>query len=351
MKSSLGLGVLLLLGSVACGDAAVDVATPDGGEPPEGGSLPDTGGTKDGSLPVVDSSTPPDASGGDGSVAPAHVKTVFLILMENHNWSSIKGSASAPYINKTLLPMAAHAESYFDNPKKVHPSEPNYIWLEAGDNLGITTDADPSASHLVVGKDHLVKQLKAAGVPWHAYVEDIPGGKCPIVSNGFYAVKHVPMAFFDDVVGSPPSTTAPECVANVVPYTQLATDLAANKVAGYNFITPNVCDDMHGQAGCGADLVKDGDTWLAAEVPKILASQAYKDDGALFITWDESEGGEFPIGMIVLSPLGKGGGYSNTTKYFHSSMVRTVETIFGIKTFLNDAANQPDLGDLFTTGL
>jgi hypothetical protein len=55
--------------------------------------------------------------------------------------------------------------------------------------------------------------------------------------------------------------------------------------------------------------------------------------------------------MIVLSPLGKGGGYSNTTKYFHSSMVRTVETIFGIKTFLNDAANQPDLGDLFTTGL
>ena len=349
MKSSLGLGALLVLGSVACGDAASDPATDGGGVLPDGGSTADTGGTPDGSV-ALDSSTPPDAAT-DGTVAPAHVKTVFLILMENHNWSAIKGSSSAPYINNTLLPMAAHAENYFDNPKKIHPSEPNYIWLEAGDNLGITTDADPSANHLIVGKDHLVKQLKAAGVSWRAYEEDIPGGKCPLVSNGFYGVKHLPMAFFDDVVGSPPSATAPECVANVVPYTQLATDLAANKVAGYNFITPNICDDMHGAVGCGADNVKNGDTWLAAEVPKILASQAYKDNGALFITWDESEGGEFPIGMIVLSPLGKGAGYSNTTKYFHSSMVRTVETIFGIKTFLNDAANQPDLGDLFKTGL
>jgi hypothetical protein len=35
----------------------------------------------------------------------ANVKTVFIILMENHNWSQIKDSASAPYINTTLMPM------------------------------------------------------------------------------------------------------------------------------------------------------------------------------------------------------------------------------------------------------
>ncbi len=29
-------------------------------------------------------------------------KTVFLIMMENHNWSDIKNNSSAPYINNTL---------------------------------------------------------------------------------------------------------------------------------------------------------------------------------------------------------------------------------------------------------
>ncbi len=53
--------------------------------------------------------TPPPAS-------QAHIKTVFLILMENKNWVQILGSSSAPYINNTLLPMASHAELYFNPP-------------------------------------------------------------------------------------------------------------------------------------------------------------------------------------------------------------------------------------------
>src|SRR6516164_3517849 len=48
-------------------------------------------------------------------------KTVFLIMMENHNWSDIKHNPSAPYINNSLLPMGSHAEQYF-NPPGIHPS-------------------------------------------------------------------------------------------------------------------------------------------------------------------------------------------------------------------------------------
>src|SRR5438552_2137996 len=76
----------------------------------------------------------------------ANVKTAFIILMENHNWSQIKGSASAPYINNTLLPMASHAEQYF-NPPGIHPSLPNYLWLEAGTNFSILDDGAPSTHH------------------------------------------------------------------------------------------------------------------------------------------------------------------------------------------------------------
>ena len=53
--------------------------------------------------------------------------------------------------------------------------------------------------------------------------------------------------------------------------------------------------------------------------------------------------------MIVLSPLAKAG-HVSTTKYFHSSFLRTVETIFGVP-FLRDAAKQADLGDLFSVPL
>src|SRR5437667_8432497 len=59
------------------------------------------------------------------AATPSPIKTVFIILMENTNWSQIKGNASAPYINNALLTQGAHAEQYY-NPQGLHPSEPNY---------------------------------------------------------------------------------------------------------------------------------------------------------------------------------------------------------------------------------
>jgi hypothetical protein len=309
----------------------------DAGNSDSGGNPVDSGGGG------TDSGNPPVESG--GGAGP--IKTVFLILMENHNWSDIKGSSSAPYIN-SLLSNGAHAENYFDNPKAVHPSEPNYIWLESGDNQGITSDSDP-ATNLLTGVPHLVQQLSNAGVTWRAYVENITAGSCPITSSGLFAAKHTPMLFFSDIVGNPPSTTSAPCVAGVKPYTQLASDLSAGMTAQYNFITPNLCDDMHNNTGCAtSDAIKNGDTWLSTEVPRIMASSAYTNNGAIFITWDESEGGEAPIGMIVLSPKAKVG-YSNSIKYFHSSMLRTAQEVFGVTPLLGDAANQPNLSDLFTS--
>src|SRR5690242_19813414 len=44
------------------------------------------------------------------------ITTVFVILMENQNWSSIKGNPSAPYINTRLLPQASYAQQYYNPP-------------------------------------------------------------------------------------------------------------------------------------------------------------------------------------------------------------------------------------------
>ncbi len=273
-------------------------------------------------------------------------RSVFLILMENHNWAQIKDSPSAPYLNQTLLPMASYAEQYY-NPPRLHPSEPNYLWLEAGANFGILDDADPAAHHLSTPL-HLVTRLDQAGIPWKAYQEGISGKVCPLVSAGRYAAKHNPMVFFDDVTDGNRRDSA-NCIAHVRPYNELAVDLEQNRAARYNFITPDECDDMHDASGCPTtDPVKNGDTWLAAAIPPILNSQAYQAGGIVIITWDEGAGGDGPIGLIVLSPQAKGGGYSNTIHYTHSSTLRTLEEIFGVTPLLGDAANATDLSDLFT---
>src|SRR6185369_14792688 len=64
------------------------------------------------------------------------VQTVFVIMMENHAWGEIRGNPAAPYINNTLLPMASYCGQYCNLPG-IHPSLPNYLWLEAGTNFGI----------------------------------------------------------------------------------------------------------------------------------------------------------------------------------------------------------------------
>ena len=271
------------------------------------------------------------------------VKTVFIIVMENHNWSQFKGAANAPYINNTLLPQASHAEQYY-NPPGLHPSLPNYLWLEAGTNFGITNDNDPSSNHQSTTA-HLVTQLTSAGISWKSYQEDISGTTCPLTSVNKYAPKHDPFVYFDDVTNTNDPNSA-NCITHVRPFTEMAADLQNNTVAQYVFITPNLCDDGHDSCAPVSDPIRQTDNWLAANVPAILNSTAYQSGGALFITWDEGVGGDGPIGMIVLSPFAKGGGYFNSIHYTHGSMLRTAEEIFGVS-LLADAAVQTDLSDLF----
>ena len=278
-----------------------------------------------------------------GNLPP--VQTVFVIVMENRNWADFKGSADAPFINGTLLPLASHCEQYY-NPPGLHPSEPNYLWLEAGTNFGIFDDNDPASNHQNT-TNHLAAQLQNAGIAWKTYQEDISGTNVPLTSINGYAPKHNPFVFFDDMTGTN-DPADPGGLAHIRPYSELAGDLASNSVARYNFITPNLCNDGHDSCAPQSNPVRQVDDWLAGAVPLILHSAAYTNDGAVFITWDEGpDGSDGPIGLLLLSPLARGGGYFNCLHYTHSSLLRTMQEIFHVSPWLGDAANGDDLSDLF----
>ena len=275
-----------------------------------------------------------------------HIKTVWVILMENQNLSAVKGSKWAPYINNVLLPQASYTEQYF-NPPTVHPSLPNYLWIEAGTNFGIADDRSP-ASDSQSTTEHLVTLLKNAGIEWRAYEENMPANTCPLFDKYPYAVRHNPFVYFDDVTDYRKPNSA-YCISHVRPFDELAKDLAGNSVPQYNFITPNVCSDMHDSCSPLRNKIAQGDTWLSKNLPEILNSEAYRSGGAVFLTWDEAVIGDGPIGMIVLSPFAKGHGYSNSIHYDHGSLLRTLQEIFGVTPYLRDAAHQSDLKDLFAT--
>ena len=101
------------------------------------------------------------------SSAHAQVTTVFYVLLENRNWTEnetsggaqILGNAAAPYLTSLVTPgnpnaaQVSYASCYHNdlstyngsNPS-IHPSEPNYVWMEAGSNLSKADDNDPYGS-------------------------------------------------------------------------------------------------------------------------------------------------------------------------------------------------------------
>ena len=220
------------------------------------------------------------------------VGDVFVITMENHNVTqpgsytstqAIYGNANAPYLNSLITANNANAaqtswaSNYTSLGSGIHPSEPNYIWTEAGTNFGITNDNHPygSGGNAQTTNQHLTGLLQASGISWKSYQEDIdlntstgavlaqsswtvplnnisgtmPGGATANPYNGSlqynYAAKHNPMVYFSDTNGGNNTTTSNTQRLQYAPLQQLQTDLTNNTVSKYNWITPDQFNDMH----------------------------------------------------------------------------------------------------------
>jgi hypothetical protein len=317
---------------VFSGCAADDVASPASGDDPVASAAVQT-------APAITASA---------------IKHVFVIALENHGATDIYGNTrSAPYINHTLLPIAGRASNFLDKLPQLD-SEPHYVWMEAGSNAfadhTFTNDNNPSATNSTASKAHLATQITAAGSTWLSYQEGLTTttGGCPIAASGNYAPKHDPFVFFQDIAGSPPSKTAATCVAHHKALTALASDLANNTVAAYNFITPNLCHDMHSNSCAGnSDPILQGDTWLSQNVPAIL-DYINANQGVLFLVWDEPVGSTGTIPLIVLGPHVIAN-HVSAVAYSHGSLVKSVEQILGLPT-LATVSNDNVFSDFFQAG-
>jgi phosphatidylinositol-3-phosphatase len=319
------------------------------------------------------------------------IRHVFLLLLENQSYSVTFGKGSpAPYLAHTLPARGALLTQYY---AIGHASLGNYIALVSGQapneatqlDCAVYADFRPSARGLdahgqLAGSGcvypQLVKslpdQLEAGGLTWKAYMEDM--GRDPVRERGTcghvplgqpettnqaaasdqYAAKHDPFVYFHSIIDD-----AARCDAHVVNLERLPGDLARiATTANYIFITPNLCNDGHdarcvdGRPGGLAAI----DLFLRKWVPLIERSPAFRADGLLVITFDESDAqgvdaasaccGELPlpgakyrpgfngpgggrVGAVLLSPFIAPGTVSDVP-YNHYSLLRSVEAIFGL---------------------
>jgi len=356
-------------------------------------------------------------AGGAHAAQTGPIGPVFVIAMENHNFTQpkaftatqqIEDNPAAPFINSLLKrghPNARYvsfATNYRNVPpqngRPIHPSEPNYVWSEAGVH-GKLNDNDPYPDN-IVNRPSLSAELQAAGMSWKSYQEDtdlltvngnltstvappslwtVPlvsfSGTSPTYTNAYngsdqyqYAAKHNPMVFFtatnggDNIMPSNPESKY------YAPLQQLSVDLANNTVAAYNWITPDDFNDMHSALSAGftyhgvhyvgdAASIAEGDNFLSQVVPMIEASQAFQNGGTIVIWNDETEGegtvpGKFTSMEIVISRLARGNAFGASVAYTHSSDLRTYQRLFKLSpkqgyAWLGDSANARPLTALF----
>lgn len=328
------------------------------------------------------------------SAAPAlpPIRHVFVLMLENQSFSvTFSAESPAPYLARTLPARGALLSRFYGIG---HSSLPNYLALVSGQAPNQDTQLDcPTFSEFVpqsAGPDAhgqlpgvgcvypksvrtLPDELEASGLSWKGYMEDmgkdpsresatcghVPVGQ-PETTNvaspqDQYAAKHDPFIYFHSIIDDPA-----RCAAHVVNLTQLRQDLQSLATTpNYAFITPNLCNDGHDPA-C-VDGRRGGltaiDAFLREWVPLIEHSEAFRTDGLLVITFDESNGqgpdgssaccgerglpgarfqagfngpGGGRIGAVVLSPFVKPGTVSSQP-YNHYSLLRTVAALFALQ--------------------
>lgn len=291
--------------------------------------------------PAATETPPSSASGSPVSGQKSGPDHIFIVVMENQRSDQVIGSSNAPYINSLARSYAVSAQYYGVR----HPSLPNYLALISGSTQGATDDCDTCSYSNV---RTIADQLASHNRTWGAYIEDLPSACYNGPSQGTYARRHNPWMYFTSI-----SEVQDQCASDV-PLTQFDADLAADRLPNLVWITPNLVNDMHDKG------VKSGDTWLAGFLPKILDSASWKNDGVLFLVWDEADednsgccgtdGGGHTLALAI-SPLAKRG-YLSNVPYNHYNLLRTIQEAWGLGTVRHSGdPNVVPMSDLFTLDL
>jgi hypothetical protein len=334
-------------------------------------------------IRVQHHATPPDEAtiASSSRATSPDVRHVFVVNIENKGFNTTWGRHSkAPYMAHTLRAKGVLLTQYYGT---AHHSLGNYLAQISGQgpDLAIQNDC-PVFSRFketravakpgqVVGNGcvypkkvgTLPRQLTAAGLGWRGYMQDM-SRPCQHPNLGArdrwqkatrqsqYATRHNPFVYFRSIISRPSY-----CKAHVKSLSALARDLRKTSTTrSLSYITPDLCHDAHDKhcADGGPGGLRAANAWFKTWIPRILRSPAFRANGLLVITADESEGvredsrgccgegagpnaaqpgiegkGGGRIGALVISRF-VDPGTSSARAYNHYSLLGSIERLFGL---------------------
>ena len=253
---------------------------------------------------------------------------IVILIEENHGYSQVIGSSSAPYINtlandamSTLFTQAYGIE---------HPSQPNYLDLFSGGNQGVTNNNVPSA-HFTT--PNLARELLNAGRTFISYSQNLPSAGYDGASSGKYMRKHNPVTNW---MGT--GTNQVPAALNQ-PFTSFPSDYST--LPTVSFVVPDQDYDMHD------GTIATADTWFHNNLDGYV--QWAKTHNSLFILIFDEDDGNYNnrIPMIFTGPMVKGGTLSTT--YNHYNVLRTIEDMYGT-THAGNAAGAASIHGCWVNG-
>jgi hypothetical protein len=290
-----------------------------------------------------------------------HYDHVFLVIMENEGYGQIIGNPYAPILNALAKDygLATNYRGVAD------PSEPNYVAMLGGDFFDINTDDPYWFPGHTIKAANLMSQLVDAGKTWRGYFQGMPypgyRGYCyPDKCNGIpdadtqYVSKHNGIVNFANLQN-------PTEFAKMVPFEQLADDLAAGKVQDFSYIVPDECSDIHGAPPWCVDsnipwsvqqnwLIANGDKFLGNVVNAITSSSTWRTgNDAIVITFDEGNTATSQIATIVVTNHGPRG-VRDDMRYNHYSLLASLQKTFGLGCLVNSCSAMPMTGLFAVTG-
>ena len=255
---------------------------------------------------------------------------VFVVVEENHSYSSVVGNGALPYLNSLIKRYGLETQYYANT----HPSIGNYFMMTTGQ---IISNNDAFSS--TVYSDNIVRHLVSAGRSWKSYAESLPftgytgGDVYP------YARHHNPFSYFADVVNHPSQR------ANLVSFTHFPADLAGGRLPRYSFIVPNKLHDAHDGSLATADA------WLKSHIGPLVSSSTFRNNGLLVILFDEgymtdhNHGGGH-VEALLIGPKVRAGARSGAF-YQHQNLLRLTMESLGLTSFPGAAKSAADMHDVF----